>query len=169
VPAAAQRSFDIALRALEAGRLDEAQRGFTALAASHPDLGGAHANLGLIHRKAGRLPESATALERAVEASPSQALFHNQLGITYRLMGRFEKAREAYEKALELDPGLPDAVLNLAILHDLYLWDGSQALALYERYLAQSPQRDEVVYKWSVDLKNRLARQSAAAGKEKQP
>ena len=77
--------------------------------AINPELGGPHANLGLIYRQAGKLPESAAALERAVKASPEQPVYFNQLGITYRHQGQFAKARAAYERAIELDAELRGA------------------------------------------------------------
>src|SRR5262252_3882170 len=80
----AQAAFDNARRAMRAGRNDEAERQLKALAQSNPELGGVHANLGLLYRQNGKLPEAAAALERAVEVSPQQPVFHNQLGITYR-------------------------------------------------------------------------------------
>lgn len=155
ISAAVQRSFDDAVRALRAGRTADAERAFRALAKSNPELGGSHANLGVIYRQAGKLPEAAAALEQAVRASPQQPLYLNQLGVTYRHQGQFAKAREAYEKAIALDPAYAAPLLNLGILHDLYLGDGPRALELYGRYLALSPGGDAVVTKWVADLKNR--------------
>src|SRR5436853_1037214 len=88
----AQRAFDDARRALAAGRHDEAERGFRAVAQSNPELAGPHANLGLIYRQAGKLPEAVAELERAVQASPQRPVYFNQLGITYRQQGQFAKA-----------------------------------------------------------------------------
>ena len=166
VPPAAQRSFDDALRALRAGRTDDAERGFKALTVSHPDLGGPHANLGVIYRNAGKLPESAAALERAVKASPEQPVYFNQLGITYRYQGQFAKARAAYERAIELDANYAAAQLNLGILFDLYLRDSARAMESYERYMALSGGKDATVGKWVTDLKNRKPPAAAAAKKE---
>jgi Flp pilus assembly protein TadD len=165
----AQRAFDAARGALRAGRTDEAERGFRALAQSNPELGGAHANLGVIYRQAGKLPDAVTALETAVRVSPQQPVFFNQLGITYRQSGQFAKAREAYESAIALDPAYAAPILNLGILNDLYLSDGPKALGLYDRYLALTPSGDAVVAKWVVELKNRKpAQTSAVARKEKE-
>ncbi|CAG1019997.1 Lipoprotein NlpI [Burkholderiaceae bacterium] len=164
----AQQAFDHARRALRAGRTDEAERAFRTLTQSHPDLGGPHANLGVIHRQAGKLPEAVAALEKAVALSPRQPLYFNQLGVTYRQAGQFAKAREAYDQALALDPNYADATLNLAILHDLYLWDGQRALALYDRYLALSPAGDATVTKWVADLKNRKQHVGMLTRKEKE-
>lgn len=166
VDAGVQRAFDAARQLLAAGRLAEAERAFAALAKSHPELAGPHANLALVHRQAGRWPEAVAAMERAVALSP-RADLHNQLGITYRLAGRFSDARAAYEKAIELEPEHKLALLNLGILLDLYLPDPARALALYERYMALAG-NDDNVKKWISDLRNRNPQKSAVAQKEQQ-
>jgi Flp pilus assembly protein TadD len=157
VSVAVQRSYDDALRALRAGRNDEAERGFRALAQSNPELGGPHANLGVIYRQAGKLNESASELEQAVRINPNQPIYFNQLGVTYRQLGKFDKARDAYEKAIALDANYAAPTLNLGILYDLYIGDGARALELYSRYLALSPSGDAAVTKWVAELKNRKA------------
>lgn len=166
VNAAAQRSFDDAKRALAAGRVDEAERGFAALAQSNPELGGPHANLGLIWRNAGKTADAVAALERAVQASPNQAVYFNQLGLAYRANGQFAKALTAYERAIELDAAYAAPVLNLGILHDLYLNDPPRAVELYTRYLSLAPGQEATVNKWLAELKNRKPGGAATAKKE---
>lgn len=168
VPPAAQGAFDDALRALRAGRSEDAERGFKALAQSNPELGGPHANLGVIYRQAGKFAESAAALERATKASPEQPVYFNQLGISYRHLGDFAKARTAYERALEIEPKYAAAQLNLGILFDLYLRDSAKALEAYERYAAISGGQDATVAKWVTDLKNRKPAQNNAPAKKEQ-
>jgi tetratricopeptide (TPR) repeat protein len=168
VSAAAQRAFDEARRAMRAGRMAEAERGFKALTVSHPELGGAHANLGLIYRQAGKGAEAVAELEKAVAASPRQPIFFNQLGIAYREQGQFTKSRDAYERAISLDSNYAAPHLNLGILHDLYLWDGKRALELYASYLALSPGGDTTVVKWVADLKNRKPQHALLARKERE-
>jgi Flp pilus assembly protein TadD len=162
-----QRAYDDARRALRSGRNDDAERAMRALAQSNPDLGGPHANLGVIHRQAGKLPEAVADFEKATALNPRQPVYFNQLGLTYRMNGQFAKAREAYEKAIELDPNYAQAVLNLGILNDMYLWDSKRALELYDRYLALTPGGDPVVTKWIADLKNRKQAPITAGKKEK--
>jgi Flp pilus assembly protein TadD len=168
VSANLQRSYDDALRLMRAGRNDEAERSLRALAQANPDLGGPHANLGVIHRQAGKLNESAGELEQAVKINPNQPIYFNQLGVTYRQLGKFDKARDAYEKAIALDANYPAPTLNLGILYDMYLGDGARALELYSRYLALSPSGDAAVTKWVAELKNRKAPASStvAVGKK---
>ena len=162
----AQRAFDDARRLLAAGRADDAERAFRALAKSYPDLGGAHANLGLIYRQAGKHAEAVAELELAVRASPKQPVFLNQLGIAYRQHGQFAKARDAYQRALDLDADYPAATLNLGILNDLYLGDRQRALELYERYQAITAGKDASVTKWVAELKNRKPEQRMLVKKE---
>ena len=151
----AQAAFDTARRAMRAGRNDEAAAQLKTLAQSNPELGGVHANLGLLYRQAGKLPEAVAALEKAVQASPKQPVFHNQLGITYRQHGQFGKA------LVGVAP-----VLNLGILNDLYLQDRKRALVLYDQYLALAG-GDAAVTKWVADLKNRKDDHVALQLKEK--
>lgn len=162
VDAQAQRDFEAAKAALRAGRTADAEYGFRRLVAQYPQLGGAHANLGLMLRNAGKVDESVAALERAVKASPRQSAFWNQLGVSYRHQGRFVKARDAYEQALSLDANHADAHLNLGVLLDLYLGDNAQALMHYERYIALAPGGDAAVGKWVADLKMRKPSASVA-------
>ena len=152
---ATQRAFDDASRALRSGRVDEAERMYKALAQANPNLGGPHANLGVIYRQSGKVNESVAELEQAVKLSPRQPIYLNQLGIAYRQQGQFAKSRDAYQRALALDPGYAAAILNLGILYDLYLGDTPRALELYGRYLAVMPNGDATVTKWVADLKNR--------------
>jgi tetratricopeptide (TPR) repeat protein len=149
-----QRAFDDASRALRSGRVDEAERAYKSLAQASPELGGPHANLGVIYRQNGKLTESASELEQAVKLNPRQPIYLNQLGITYRQQGQFAKARDAYQRAIALDGAYAAAALNLGILYDLYLGDTPRALEQYARYLALAPS-DPTVTKWVADLKNR--------------
>jgi Flp pilus assembly protein TadD len=163
-----QRKFDAALDAMNAGHADEAAKAFLALTRSNADLGGPHANLGIIYRQEGKAAEAVAEFEQAVRLNPQQPVFLNQLGISYRQQGQFAKAREAYERAITLDPNYPAAYLNLGILFDLYFWDSKRALELYDRYLALTPGGDDKVVKWVADIKNR-SQQGSKLSRQEQP
>jgi Flp pilus assembly protein TadD len=165
VNAVVQRAYDSARQALVAGRVADAEHGFTALTKSNPELAGPYANLGLMHRQAGKNAEAIAALEKAVQLSPQRADLHNQLGIAYRMAGDFAKAKASYERSIALDAVYAPAVLNLGILYDLYLWDGAHALELYDRYLQLAPGGDDQVKRWIGDLRNR-GQKSVAQRKE---
>ena len=161
------RVFDASVRALQQGHAAEAERGFLSLTKTNPELGGPHANLGIIYRRADKIAQAVSELEFAVRDSPLQPVYWNQLGIAYRQQGQFTKARQAYERAIALDPTYASANLNLGILFDLYLWDSNRALELYDRYLVLSG-GDDKVSKWVTDLKNRNREHTAVARKEQE-
>jgi Flp pilus assembly protein TadD len=167
ITAAVQQQFDDAIEQLNAGRAEEAARAFLALTRTNAELGGPHANLGIIYRQTGKQAEAVAELEQAVRLNPQQPVFLNQLGIAYRQQGQFAKAREAYEKAIELDPSYSAPYLNLGILFDLYFWDSKRALELYDRYLALTPGGDDKVVKWVADIKNR--QQGGKLSRQEQP
>ena len=163
VDPAAQRAFDDALRLLRAGRDAEAERAFKALASAHPTLGGAHANLALLHHRAGRDAEAVASLEQAVKLSPEQPRYLNALGVAYRHGGQFAKAREAYERAIALDAGYAAPQLNLAILLDLYLGDRVRAAEWYQRSAVLLPADAPQINKWLAELKARKPEASVAS------
>lgn len=98
---------------------------------------------------------------KAERADTGNALV--QKGIEARRAGRFEEAKAAYEQAIAASPTAAAPVLNLAILHDLYLGDAPKALELYERYLTLAQPPDAAVAKWVSELKSRKPAAATAA------
>lgn len=93
--------------------------------------------------------------------APRDAAGWTALGVARREQGRFADADAAYAAALALQPAHADALLNRAILHELYLGDRAQALALYQGYLALQA-GDAAVTRWVAALQRELG---AAAGR----
>jgi tetratricopeptide (TPR) repeat protein len=166
-----QQAFNAAL-ALQRERRDaEALAAWRALLRDQPLLAGAHANLGLLHRRAGRLDDAIAALEQAVKLSPrkaSQAAFGNQLGIALRQAGRYTEARRAYEAALAAQPEHAASHFNLAILLDVYLGERDAALAHYRRAQVLMPEQSAQVQRWVAELKARKPDAPVALKKEKE-
>ncbi len=80
-------------------------------------------------------------------------------GSYQRQQGEFEKAEKIYQHALLADENSLSALVNMAILQDLYLHQLPVALSYYERYqnqlLAQQKQ-DKRLKNWLADLKQRI-------------
>lgn len=108
--------------------------------------------------------ERVAALERAARASPDDPQAWARLGLAQRQDGRFAAARSAYERSLQLRPDLAPALLNLAILKDLYLNEAKGAVELYERYASLAPAEAPTVRRWVAELNQRLARAATASG-----
>lgn len=93
-----------ALDAHRAGRLDEAERGYRAVLATHPDQADALHLLGTLTAQRGQPDLALTLVRRAIARSPMWADFHSTLGNILGEQGRFDDAVESYRRALQLDP-----------------------------------------------------------------
>jgi cellulose synthase operon protein C len=102
---------------------------------------------------------------RARGAEPAPALL-NALGVALRREGRFGDARLAYEEALALDATATAPLLNLAILHDLYLDEATKAEPLYRRVAELAPSEAAQVNRWLAELRSRKPAANAAAAAE---
>ena len=69
-----------------------------------PQLGEAHASMGLILREKGDIVGSIAPLRRAIELNPSYSPAHHWLSLSYADTGRFREAVEAGRAALAVDP-----------------------------------------------------------------
>jgi len=90
------------ISALEAGRLDEAERTLSAVVRQHPDSAEPYYYLGLVHFRAGRSAAARAPLERAVSLSPASAKAWKLLGLVTTSGGDLDAAAPALGKACEL-------------------------------------------------------------------
>ncbi len=111
----------------------------------------------------GRTHDAMALLTAAAQRHADHAPIHNLLGVAKRQAGEFAAARAAYERALVIDGTNASVLLNLGILHDLYLGNAPRASELYAAYLALTPSGDGAVTKWLAELKNRKAAKVAAS------
>jgi len=86
------------------------------------------------------------------------------LGLAYRNTGRFGLAEQAYRSALVADPAYGPAVLNLAVLLDLYLQQPAAALEQYESYQATLAEPDARIANWIREVEIRAGRSAGHAG-----
>lgn len=106
--------------------------------------------------------QQAVAEARARNQEPAPALL-NALGVALRRDGRFADAQLAYEEALAQDPRATAPLLNLAILHDLYLGDAARAEPLYRQWADQVPAEATQVNRWLAEIRTRKPATAAAA------
>lgn len=77
--------------------------------------------------------------EEALQLSPQHVEALNGLGLARAQRGRFSEAAGRFNEALKVQPGYPPAVLNLAIISQVYLRDRSSAVQRYREYLELQP------------------------------
>ena len=101
--------------ALEAGRLDQADRLYSALRAG----GDARARIGLalVRARAGQWEAARVELDGAAAALPEVAVVFYDRALAYRALGDPASALSDAERAVALDPLFPEARNNLAALY----------------------------------------------------
>ncbi|HZT40137.1 MAG TPA: tetratricopeptide repeat protein [Bryobacteraceae bacterium] len=108
-------------------------------------------------------PAAIEAFSKAVAADPNDYAKHFHLALAYSLDGKDQQGIAEYRKTLELKPGLPQALMNLAIL--LLRNNDSQAAVPLLRELRQSKPHDARVSAYLGDAllaQNRLAEAAEA-------
>lgn len=150
--------YAAALSYLSQERWGPAESALKAYAERNPGQSSPHVNLALLYKRTQRDDLAQAALSKALEINPNQAAAYNLRGVYAREAGDFAAAQQAYEKAIAVDPQYPNAYLNLAILHDLYLHQVGRALPYYERYAAMVGEEalDQTVKSWIADAQRQV-------------
>jgi Flp pilus assembly protein TadD len=90
-------------------------------------------------------------LEKELEINPTSVEAHNDLGIVWSQKGRIDQATSEWQKTLEIQPDNLNAYCNLiwvfATFPDDAIRDGAKAVALGERALQLSGERDPRIYR----------------------
>jgi tetratricopeptide (TPR) repeat protein len=124
--------------AVDAGRLDEAERILSAVVRQNPDSVDANFYLGLVHFRAGRAAAARPLLERAVSLSPGSARAWKLLGLVTTSDGDLDRAVPALGKACELAPNDEEACYYFARdLHALGRYESAREP--FERALRAAP------------------------------
>ncbi|MDA0974522.1 MAG: tetratricopeptide repeat protein, partial [Planctomycetota bacterium] len=121
----------LAARALESGRLDEADGFFEqACAGSNPAEG--FNGRGMTAAMRGDFSSASQHFQRAIDLEPANAVFRFQFGVSMLGQGRLEPATTAFEKAVELDAGFGQAWFNLGAARR-QAGDGDGAIEAFRR------------------------------------
>jgi serine/threonine protein kinase/Flp pilus assembly protein TadD len=105
-----------------------------------PNLGEAHAAMGLCLREERNYDAALKELERALASSPNNAEIYYYIAQVYRRQGRWREAVASFQRARSLDP-LNDSTAFPAGNNYLFLRDWPAAAASFNRALEISPGR----------------------------
>ena len=111
----ADERFADAVKAFDAGNLDEAAEQFGRVLEKAPDNVSAQYNLGVIAERKGDMAAARTAYEKAHKLDAEHTPTLLNLGKVYRLSGQFDQAIALYETAL----ALPGREFDVQLLNNL--------------------------------------------------
>jgi Flp pilus assembly protein TadD len=133
------------------GELGEALAHFQKALELYPHLPKVHHNIAMILLRQGQLDQAIAHLQKELQANPASAEAHNDLGIVWSQQGQIDQAINEWQKTLELQPGNLDAYCNLvwvlATFPDDAIRSGAKAVALGERALQLSGEKDPRIYR----------------------
>lgn len=143
-------SYDAALAAHMAGRVQEAERLYEAFLKIEPGHSEAWHGLGVLRLKSGRLLGAIEALEKAVAAGGS-AVVQNNLGVALCAAERFQDAAEVYRTILAGDPKAASALANLGQIL-IRLGAFAEARDILPRALAVTPGHARLHQQYGIAL-----------------
>jgi Flp pilus assembly protein TadD len=106
----------LAVKLMQAGRLDEAQAALEEALRLAPADAEARSNLGTVLQVQGHLPEALRHLSEAARARPDDDRVRFNLGNGYYTAGRFDEAVRELRRAIALNADNGDAHFNLAMI-----------------------------------------------------
>lgn len=152
-----------ALRQHQAGRLDEAERGYRSVIRIDPRQPDALHLLGIVQQQRGDATSAVGYIRRAIRENPHAAVFHSNLAAAHKARGELNEARACLEEAVRLDPGLADAHYNLGtVLKELGELD--RATGALHRTLELEPAHAEAHNNLGIVLAERGRLDEAIAG-----
>lgn len=95
-------------------------------------------------------------LDEVLAIDPAHVQALTLSGVLAREAGKFEVAEEFYRKALNVDSSYQPAILNLAILLDLYRGQLAEALEFYQQVEPNQALPEQKLKDWLFDIKRRI-------------
>ena len=145
LPPALPAPFEDGVRALKAGKLDEAEKAFRAVLAKGGASAPVHNNLGIVHQERGEHEKAVVEFREAVRLDPASAAPRILLGASLLALGRVKEARTQLERAVKIAPQEPLARLQLARTEER-AGDWVGAVDQYRALREMRPDEAEYVY-----------------------
>ncbi len=156
-PSPAGRAFagrlQEAMRAHQAGDLDEAERLYAEVLELHAAQPDALHFLGVLAHQRGRSDEAVLLISSALKIIPRHPDAHNNLGNVHKECGRLADAERCYRKALACAPEHYQAQSNLAVVLEAQE-RLDQAFEAYSKLIQQAPTYAHGYYRLGLFLRN---------------
>lgn len=120
--------LNAAFRDHQAGRMEDAERGYRQILAVMPQHFDALHLLGVVQQQRGRYDEALGLLQAAIRVQPTSAEAHFNLAKTWHDAGRFDEAAASYRQAILRKLSFAEAHFNLGnVLREQHRYDESAA------------------------------------------
>ena len=133
-----------ALDAMRAQDYKQAESLFEQILQLNPKQTGVLINCAIIAKKQQNLAKAQQLLEQVITEQSNHAHAQHLLATVYQQQGIFDKAEQAYKDALKVEPEFKQAMLNYAVLLDLYRGDWQGAKQYYQAFLQLEPDNRQV-------------------------
>lgn len=152
-----QAQFASALTLLQQNKLADAKKQLTVLVREHPEMAGAHVNLGIIALMNNDARQAETHFTTALVHNPKNADALLQLAALTQGRGEFKETEQLLLRAESVDETSDIVQFNLGVLYELYLQDYEQAISHYQQYIDHSTNQDKaIVERWIKLLERKL-------------
>jgi tetratricopeptide (TPR) repeat protein len=147
LPASLQSEFDTGVAAVEAGRLDDAEKAFQEVLFKGGKAAFVYNNLGIVYQMKGDQTAAIKQFREAIRLQPDYAAPRILLGASLLAVGKPEEAAVELERAVEMQPDELAARLQLA---RAYRRTGryAEAVAQYQALHSLRPQDAELFFQW---------------------
>lgn len=150
--AAASAHNDEALKRIQHGDLDGAEKELRAAIAADPMFGPAHNSLGIVHYRRKSYYLAAPEFQLAATVMPKSPGPRNNLGLVYEAAGKLDDAARSYQDALAVEPDNFEAVANLARVQVRLNRSDDRTRQLLQRIVMRDPRPE-----WVAWARQRLA------------
>jgi tetratricopeptide (TPR) repeat protein len=137
--------FDRAARALSAGDLQAAERGFQAVLREEPRNIAALSNLGVIYSRTNRADQAIGVYRKALQVSPDEKAILLNLGLVYLKQEAHKQALPFFERVVALDPRHLQARELLAVCR-AYAGEIAPAIHDLEAMHAAAPRDENILF-----------------------
>ncbi len=145
LPASLPAPFEEGVRALKAGKLDEAEKAFRSVLARDPTSAYVHNNLGIVLQERREHEQAVAEFREAARLDPRYVAPRILLGASLLALGRVSEAQNELERAVKLAPKEPLARLQLAKVEER-TGDWTSAVEQYQALRELKPDEPEYVY-----------------------
>lgn len=151
IPATLAPLLQAAFNHHQAGRLNDAERGYREVLRQVPKNFDVLHLLGILCAQQGDAEQAVLLIGQAVKINPREPLALMNLGGAQRQMHQYNQALASFERALQLKSNYPEAYIGRGnVLQDLGRYQ--EALTSYERALTQRPGHPEALNNQSAAL-----------------